>query len=66
MTTGKKVDDEHLRSFLVNELIYAVGKLATKEGEEWRLSHAELMDAYEALRSELEQLMRLIVRKHED
>ena len=56
----------HLVSFLTNELLHAVGKLAIEEGEAWRLSHPELMDSYEALRSELEQLMRLIVRKHED
>ena len=58
--------DKHLVSFLTNELLYAVGKLAIEEGEDWRLRHSELMDSYEALSSELEQLMRLMVRKHED
>ena len=39
---------EHYRSFLMNELLHAVGKLALEEGETWRLEHPELMDAYQA------------------
>ena len=63
---NKEHPDGHLVSFLTNELLHAVGKLDIEEGEYWRLRHSELMDSYEALRSELEQLMRLMVRKHED
>jgi hypothetical protein len=32
----------------VIELIHAVGDLALWEGEEWRLDHPALMDAYNA------------------
>ena len=32
----------------VSELIHAVGKLAVRETEEWRLANAELMDALQA------------------
>ena len=63
---NKEHPDRHLSDFLTNELLHAVGKLAIEEGEDWRLRHSELMDSYEALRSEIEQLMRLMVRKHED
>ena len=35
-------------------LLLAVGKLALREGEQWCLEHAELMDAYYALQADLE------------
>ena len=39
---------QQYKSFLFNELLHAVGKLAVEEGEVWRLEHPELMDAYQA------------------
>lgn len=37
----------------IYELLHAVGKLAAEEGEDWRLKHPELMDAYEAVMKEV-------------
>jgi hypothetical protein len=36
------------------ELLAVVGKLAVEEGEQWRLEHPELMDAYQAWCEELD------------
>ena len=36
-------------------LIHAVEKLATEEGEEWRLKHPELMDALQAAQEYTEE-----------
>lgn len=37
----------------IMSLLRAVGKLALHEGEDWRLDHPELMDAYAAASEEL-------------
>ena len=44
-----------MKDELVLLLLLAVGKLALREGEQWRLDHAELMDAYQACQDELSQ-----------
>jgi len=40
---------------LVEELIHAVGKLLMTEGEKFRLANPELLDAYEAACTILEE-----------
>ena len=40
------------RDKLVTELLHQIGKLMLAGGEEWRLQHAELMDAYQAVLDE--------------
>ncbi len=40
---------EGASAIMVDDLLFEVGKLAQAEGEQWRLDHAELMDAYSAI-----------------
>ncbi len=37
-----------MKNTVCENLAHEVGKLAMEEGENWRLEHAELMDAYQA------------------
>ena len=37
---------------LVRQLIHEVGEVAEEMGEDWRLDHPELMDAYFAIQQE--------------
>ena len=37
-----------LKDEVVLNLLHAVGELLLEEGEQWRLEHPELMDAYNA------------------
>lgn len=37
----------------IMELLHQIYKLASKEGEAWRLEHPELMDAYAAVTEEI-------------
>lgn len=50
-------------TYAMIELLFQVGKLSLCEGEEWRLDHAELMDAYEAASEELRRNCGLEVKK---
>jgi hypothetical protein len=44
----------------ITELIKVVGKLALESGENWRLDHPELMDAYEACLKEMKEELEAI------
>ena len=53
VTEGEKAVSSS-QKLAITELLHAVGKLAIEGGEEWRLQHPELMDAYSALQEEYE------------
>lgn len=43
------LDPSNREEFLIQELIDAVGKLLLEKGEAFRLQHAELADAFQAV-----------------
>ena len=61
VTEGEKAvsSSQKLELLAVEMLLHAVGKVAVREGEAWRLDHPELMDAYQALQELYKEFLKM-------